>query len=161
MQISIKKNADKPPTMTCTRDNGTSTWFHSPKHGDYFVRHDLLHYSVETVLEYKTAFFGMIAGGRDLDDFGTQEGVRDTREYTTEALWAEQIVGVIQRQLKPIFAELVSVLDTQYADREGRGEPTISEAQYNEIVAVWHRLLTQWEHVLPGDSLELPFPLFS
>ena len=44
-----KGKGEKPGTLTCVRDDGTTTW---QKSSEYFARHDLMHYAVETTLGY-------------------------------------------------------------------------------------------------------------
>src|SRR6266498_3214327 len=86
-----KGKKDKPPTLTCVRDDGTCTWQRS---SEYFAHHDLIHYAVETGLGYREAFLGLVAAGKDLDAFGTRNGVKDV--YTLQEGWAEALVGLLQ-----------------------------------------------------------------
>jgi hypothetical protein len=113
--------------------------------GEFFVAHDLLHYAVENTLGFSTAFWGMVAAGRDLDDFGTRGGAKDERPFTAEAMRAEEIVGQIQLLCppgKPIEHEV-----------EG-----ISAEEVQAIHSRWSHLISQW-HALPfGDHLLLAFP---
>src|SRR5579863_2703288 len=86
-----KQKKDRPEMLTCMRDDGSCTW---QKSSGYFVHHDLIHYAAETTLGYRDAFWGLIAQGKDLDGFGTRDGVKDI--YTLEEGWAEGIVGLLQ-----------------------------------------------------------------
>src|SRR5215212_10875200 len=90
IRLAKGKNG-KPPTLTCVRDDGSSTWQRST---DYFAHHDLIHYAVETTLGYQEAFLGLVAAGKDLDAFGTRNGVKDV--YTLQEGWAEALVGLLQ-----------------------------------------------------------------
>src|SRR2546425_11960014 len=92
MVIQLKKGRDGPPNLTCVRTDGTRTW---GKVHPFFPVHDLTHCAVETVLGLDQAFFGLIAAGWSIDDFG----VREIRERMgPEALWAECIVGLFDRE---------------------------------------------------------------
>ena len=92
MIIRFTKGDGKPDVMTCVRDDGSVTW--SPVGASVGAHHDLRHYAVETTLGYTQAFFGLLASGRDIQSFGTKDGVKD--HYPEEAMWAEWIVGVLQ-----------------------------------------------------------------
>src|SRR5262245_47035677 len=72
LTIRIKKTSDGEAALTCTRADGTVTW--QRQHGGqarFFPRHDLTHYAVETVLRHRRGFYGLVAEGWDLTDFGT------------------------------------------------------------------------------------------
>lgn len=160
LHIRIKKNADGSAALTCTREDGSVTW--QRQHGaqaQFFPRHDLTHYAVETVLEHRRGFFGLVAEGWDLTDFG--------------APWPR---GRIPSDTDP--SELiVGFLDTERASGE-----RWTVADFNDKAAVYYRdhcpenvppiltdddlacirqrraeLFVQWESVSPGDALELVF----
>src|SRR5688500_10877816 len=102
MLITIARGKNgKPPTLTCVRADGSSTWQRS---SDFFAHHDLIHYAVESVLGYREGFLGLVASGRDLDSFGTRDGVKDT--YTLEEGWAEAVVGVFHIELNQVEREM-------------------------------------------------------
>ena len=72
MVIRIKKGADGRTALSCTRPDGTSTWQRQEgAQASFFPRHDLTHYAVETVLGQRRGFYGLVAEGWDLSDFGT------------------------------------------------------------------------------------------
>lgn len=147
-----KSRKNKPPLLTCLRDDGTATWQASY---DYFVHHDLIHYAVETTLRYRNAFWGLVAQGRDLDSFGTINGVKDN--YPLEALWAEMIVGALQ------WPTIGGGESFTYADFEktcahaGLPPSTVTPEQWSQIVAAIASLHSQWQQVAQGDTLELEF----
>src|SRR5579862_8697774 len=92
MTLHLAKGSETLPyVLTCTRDDGSVTWQRSLA---YFLYHDLIHYAVETTLGYREAFLGLLAAGKEFQDFGTRDGVRD--HYTAEECWAEEIVGLLQ-----------------------------------------------------------------
>src|SRR5436853_7103438 len=69
--IRIKKNTDGSAALTCTRADGTVTWQRQQGvQGRFFPRHDLTHYAVETVLGHRRGFYGLVAEGWNLTDFG-------------------------------------------------------------------------------------------
>src|SRR4051812_48917305 len=69
--IRIKKNRDGTVAFTLTRADGTTTWQkQTGLQGAFFPRHDLTHYAVETVLGHRRGFYGLVAEGWNLTDFG-------------------------------------------------------------------------------------------
>src|ERR1700693_2768472 len=70
--IRIKKGTDGRTSLSCTRADGTTTWQRQEgSQAAFFPRHDLTHYAVETVLGHRQGFYGLVAAGWDLSDFGT------------------------------------------------------------------------------------------
>lgn len=160
MVIRFAKHLEKAPTLTCIRDDGSLTWFRVDANGEFFVAHDLLHYAVETILGFSTAFYGMVAAGRDLNDFGTQGGEIDPRPYSEEAMQAEQIVGLVQVLFPPgakpdhsTFAEAIGAKAGKLPGTQG-----ITESDLARIHAKWSDLLEQWQNLPNHAILELNFP---
>src|ERR1051325_8090044 len=70
--IRIKKNRDGTAALSCTRADGSTTWQkQNGAHARCFPRHDLTHYAVETVLGFRRGFYGLVAEGWDMSDFGS------------------------------------------------------------------------------------------
>jgi hypothetical protein len=67
MLIRIKK-IDDGVVMACLRD-GHEAEVQRTRHGGFFALHDLLHYSVETVLGFDQAFLGLMASGWSFENF--------------------------------------------------------------------------------------------
>ena len=91
MILRFKKGKEgKPSAFACVRADGSATY----QRMTLPAEHDLGHYAVETTMGWREAFLGLVAAGRDLDSFGTKNGVKDI--YTHEERWAEEIVGLLQ-----------------------------------------------------------------
>lgn len=156
MKIRLTRGTGaKPGTLTCVRDDGSVTWQRS---SPYFAYHDLVHYAVETTLEYREAFFGVVALGKDLGAFGTRGGVRDT--YRNEEQWAEAIVGALQWPSAgggpPLSAqELVEMVRARFADEDL--QPGLTAGEVEAIRAVAAELHARWADVPPDASMELEF----
>lgn len=154
MLIRLSKPANgASPTLTCIRGDGSVTWQRS---SPYFAFHDLLHYAIETTLGYRCAFFGLVAAGRDLDQFGTRSGMKDT--YTCKAGWAELIAAHLwMPQAREMGdAELQNELLRTCAARMEES-PTVSEAQIGAIRRRSAELHALWNEMPDGDALELTF----
>ena len=153
----VRGESEKQGTMTCLRADGSSTW---QKSTDYFVYHDLVHYAVETTLGYRQAFLGLVAQGRDLDSFGTQNGVRDT--YTPEVYWAEEIAAIVQLPDysggPPLTDAELHTLLMEGCEARGVVPPAITTEQLGTIRACARELHARWAQIPEGGVLELIFP---
>jgi hypothetical protein len=91
MEIRFSKKKEGLHIISCKRKDGTETWMHS---SSFFITHDLCHYAVETLLDMRTAFFGMLASGTDINDF---ELPKEQRGFllSKEALQAEHLVNLL------------------------------------------------------------------
>src|SRR5215212_3397120 len=148
IRLAKGKNG-KPPTLTCVRDDGSSTWQRST---DYFAHHDLIHYAVETTLGYREAFLGLVAAGKDLDAFGTRNGVKDV--YTLQEGWAEALVGLLQL---PPGAGGPLMSDQELLDQlvpvcteGGVSAPPIVAGQLGRIRTQFHALHEVWDQLPEG-----------
>ena len=151
-----KSKKNRVITLTCVRGDGSCTWQAS---SDYFARHDLIHYAVETTLYYTKAFLGLVAQGKDLDQFGTRNGVRD--DYTPEEQWAESLAGLLQWPavsggLPLTDAELFAMLAKTCEDN-GCSMPPLTPEQLASIRDKVRTLHQQWDALPEGDTLELTF----
>lgn len=153
MVIRFKKGKHqwkhKPDTLTCVRADGSITWTHL--HGG-FVSHDFAHYVVETTLGFENAFFGLVAKGWDIPDFGEPKSTRPF-EIPKEAIDIEPIVGLLQTDL----------LERE-ADREGMFQSysaslpvNITDKQLEVMQQQLQTLLQQWQNLQPGQSMTLQF----
>jgi hypothetical protein len=161
MQVLFTKHTSKPPTLTCIRDDGTTTWFQSKNHGDFFAIHDLTHYAIETILQYDQAFFGLVAHGRNLDDFaGTVHGEKETRAYPSEALYAEIMAGLLtvaeNTNNKLNYGDFITSLKESCV-KHSTPVPKITEVQIQAIRSRVHELTQRWHSTPEGDTLHLTF----
>src|SRR5437773_4364975 len=69
--IRIKKKNDGSAALSCLRADGSVTWQRqNGAQGRFFPLHDLTHYAVERVLGHRKGFYGLVASGWDMSDFG-------------------------------------------------------------------------------------------
>ena len=157
--IRIKKNADGRSSLSCTRADGTTTW-QSMKNAQaaFFPRHDLTHYAVETVLRHRQGFYGLVAAGWDLSDFGSPW---PRGRIPSEAALSEMIVGFLD--LERASGELTRAEDVNNRLREfcaENGLPAPRPLTEDDLARVRQKrgeLFARWESVEPGDALELPY----
>lgn len=157
MTIRFTKGNHKPHTLTCVRDDGSSTWWPLPEH---FLQHDMLHYIVETTLGFQNAFYGLIAEGRDITEFGTRQGRKDV--YPDEAVAVEFIVGLLQVEMRgPAPPDNDSFFAMLALTCEKQNLPflqSLTPEQLDAIRAASHAWSEQWEKLPVGKSMEVPFP---
>jgi len=161
LSVRLKKNADGTAALTCVRPDGSTTW-HSPKgaQGHFFALHDLTHYAVETTLGVSRGFYGVVASGWDISDFGKPE---KRGQLPADAGWVELIVGFLD--MERAMGEMYSAADWNekarlYYDTNG-GQP-VRELGDDELNAIRDRrreLFSLWAAVPPGGTLELDFSL--
>lgn len=96
LRIRFSKRPDGSAILHCTRRDGTTTWQRqAARRAAFFVFHDLRHFALETTLGLRLGFFGLIADGWDISD---TEGKGPLGPLPSEALFAEQMVGLLDRE---------------------------------------------------------------
>ena len=149
MLIRIKKKTDGAAALSCVRPDDTVTWQRQDGlQGRFFPLHDLTHYAVETVLDFR-GFYSLVANGWDLTDFG-QPWPRG--EIPPEAHAVEQIVGFLD-------TERASGEQWAAADLPLAPPYAVAEEELGRIREVRRDLFARWAALPAGDTLELPFPI--
>jgi hypothetical protein len=159
LSIRIKKNPDGSTALSCTRADGTTTWQRQlGQRGRFFPFHDLTHYAVETVLGFRRGFFGLVAEGWDLTDFGKPW---PRGPLPAEAVMVEMIVGFLDGEramgITRSAAELRSDVAAHQAHRGEADGCRISDTELDRVRTVRGELFTRWRAVAPGEALELEF----
>src|SRR3954465_14271853 len=96
LTVRMKKGTDGRTTLTCTRRDGTTTWQRQEGgQAAFFPRHDLTHLAVESTLGHRRGFYGLVAEGWDLSDFGTPW---PRGKLPPEANLTEMIVGFFDQE---------------------------------------------------------------
>jgi len=156
LTIRLKKTADAKPVLTAVRADGTSTWQHS---NSAFPIHDLVHYSVESVLGHSDSFFGLVAKGWDFEHFARPW---PRGQLPAEAVLTEAIVGEIWRTFLMRESLTAAELNERVsAHRRPAGLDTGRAVTDAELVAIQERLAEwagRWRALAPGGTLELTFP---
>jgi hypothetical protein len=155
MEIRFLKKENDRHVITCTRKDGTSTWMNLDS---FFLRHDLLHYAVETTMQFKSAFYGMIANGISITDFELPKEQRNI-EFSEEALLAEHIVNLI----------MVESREGKFDDFDTKLRESLNQNKYFLNVALltgeqpelihakYDLLIQQWNSLRTGENITLHF----
>lgn len=163
LAIRIKRATDGSATLTCVRPDGSVTWQRQRGPlGTFFPTHDLTHYAVETTLGYRQGFYGLIADGWEISDFGEQE---NKTAIPREAREAELVVGVFEMEHRMGADWSPGELREQgerYAAntspaRNRLALPLLSDEVIARVRSSRAALFEQWAATPPGDTLELTF----
>lgn len=159
LRIRLSRRTDGAVLFELRRPDGTGTWQkRTGPAAEFFAVHDLTHYAVETVLRFSGGFYGLVAEGWDLSDFGTPW---PRGPLPPEALPAEVIVGCFDTQRaagEPLTAEQCNTSAASWFASAGRPSPVrVTDAQLDEIRAVLSELVGRWHALPPGETLELTF----
>ncbi|HKQ48642.1 MAG TPA: hypothetical protein VJZ71_11280 [Phycisphaerae bacterium] len=154
MLIRLKKN-ENAPVLTCIRDDGSTTWSKMP-YREFFPRHDLMHYAVETTLGFREAFFGLIASGWSVESF-SEPGA--AKRLPLEARYAEFLVDQLEREHR--FGES-SIADTFNETLAGSVRQAglspyrpLVQKELDAIRARFEALLARYAALPDGKKLEL------
>jgi hypothetical protein len=160
LTIRIKKNADGTAALSCTRPDGTVTWQRQEGgQGAFFPRHDLTHYAVETVLRHARGFYGMVASGWDISDFGPPwrkgriPADMDPSELIVGFLDTERASGT--RWTAADFNDKARI----YYEQHGleTAPPTLTDDDLTRVRQRRAELFAQWEAIPPAGTIELAF----
>jgi len=155
----MKRNPDGGTSLTCTRSDGTVTWQRrESQQAAFFPRHDLTHFAVETVLAHRNGFYGLLAAGWDLSDFGAPW---PRGRIPPEADVAETIVGFLDIERasgeRTGPEQLNDLIASRCAERGCPAPPPITEGELHEIRRRRAELFAEWDAVPAGRALELVY----
>jgi hypothetical protein len=159
LMIRIKRNDDGTSALSCTRADGSVTWQRqSGSHARFFALHDLTHYAVETVLGHRRGFFGLLAEGWEISDFGTPW---PRGPIPADADPSELIVGFLDADRhgdSDSTAEAFNSYADQFFQKHGIRSPVhLSDDQLKRIRRKMEELFAGWNAVPPGQAMELLF----
>jgi hypothetical protein len=158
--IHIKKKTDGAAALSCRRPDGSVTWQRQDgRQGRFFPLHDLTHYAVETVLARPHGFYGLVAGGWELTDFGKPW---PRGPLPVEALGSELLVGFLDRErgagMEWSAAEFNAGAATYYAEHGRDGACVVTDDELARVRDKRRDLFARWAALPAGETLELRFP---
>ena len=157
--IRIKKNPDGRTSLSCTRADGTTTWQRQEGgQAAFFPKHDLTHYAVETVLGHRQGFYGLVAAGWDLTDFGRPW---PRGKIPADANLSEMIVGFFDLERGTgnfgLVDDLNDMLERFCSENSLPAPQRLTEEDLGRVRQKRGELFARWDAIKPGDALELPF----
>lgn len=159
LTIKFTKRRDGSVISRFERADGTATWQRKAgPQSSFFAIHDLTHYALETTLRYRRGFYGLVAEGWDLSDFGTPW---PRGPLPADAEPAELIAGLLDSERaageRCSASEFNEKIALYYTSHKLPDPPALTQKQVDQIRKVARELRARWAAVLPGDSLELVF----
>jgi hypothetical protein len=157
--IRFKKTTDGSAALSCRRADGSVTWQRQEgQQGRFFPLHDLTHYAVETVLGHLQGFYGLLAEGWDLTDFGRPW---PRGALPGEALASELLVGFLDGEHaagERWSAEQCNESAATYYSQRGLSGPcVITDADLERVRDKRRELFATWAALRAGETLELRF----
>lgn len=161
LEIRLKKGRDSPHSFVLVRPDGTHTRQHDRTQG-FFPPHDLTHFAVEVELGYRRGFYGIIADGWDLTDFGHPW---PKGPFPADADPAELIVGILD--LERAAGERWSAAQFNDAVLQKLTNGSLPSARFAKLTdadlarvrAKRAELLRRWSELPAGETMVLWFPL--
>ena len=159
LTIRLKHARDGSAALTFVRSDGSVTWQRQlGSLGVVFPPHDITHFAVETVLEYRRGFYGLIADGWDISDFGSPWLCGP---IPVEARVVERLVSLFEMEdrVGPKWWTRERCEDggDSWAERDGAATPTLSDEALERVRALRRETLAKWAATPPGQTLELTF----
>jgi hypothetical protein len=156
LRVQFTKRADGNAILRCTRQDNSVTWQRYDNQAAFFVHHDLSHFAVETLLNLREGFFGLIAGGWDITDT-TGKGARGALPAASAI--AEYAVGIFTMERVGSSAPLTAeAFNAQIEQLIGKSlSPGFSDPQLDGVRNKIADLYRRWAAVPPGSSLDLTF----
>jgi len=160
LTIRIKKKTDGSAALSCTRADGSVTWQRQEGQlGLFFPLHDLTHYCVESVLAFDRGFYGLVAEGWYISDFGKPE---KRGQDLSQAGLVEVIVGVFDLERmsgeRGDADELTERIGAYFDSRSlTRPDFMVSQTQVEQIRALRSTLFERWRELAAGEAMELEF----
>lgn len=155
LRIRMKKGRDGPHTLACTRADGSTTVQHNRQ--GFFPLHDLMHYAVETVLGYRRGFYGLVAQGWGLEDFGAPW---PRGRLPADLDPVEEVVGRLDLEAAtghPTDAGELNAMVREWAEGKAWKPAPITAAELDRIRALAGDLRSRWLALEPGGSIDLVF----
>jgi len=158
--VQLTKREDGSVVLRCTRADGSATWQRQDgPRARFFALHDLAHYAVETILEAREGFYGLIAAGWDIPE---TEGKSARGPLPAETTAIEHLVGMLDGERAGGVAASASEFNDHaiaYATRAGRPAPAVlTDEQLPQIRTLIETLHGRWRELRNGETLELSFP---
>jgi hypothetical protein len=160
LTIALTRRPDGAVVFALRRADGTTTWQkRAGPTAEFFAVHDLTHYAVETELHFERAFYGLVAEGWALTDFGRPW---PRGPLPPEALPAEVIVGCFDAARaagERLTAADCNASAAAYFANAGSPSPvSVTDEALDRVRARLSELVWRWQALAPGATMELRFP---
>jgi hypothetical protein len=162
LSLRLTMRAADEYVLTCVRPDGSVTRQHyQGPTAMFFPKHDLAHYVVETTLGLRRGFYGLVAEGWNLGDFGTPW---PRGKPPADADPVEDVVQLLDRETgaqQPWTAAEFNSFITQFQQQHPamRAIAPITEETLASIRAQIREFTLEWRKLPIGQTMELSFSL--
>lgn len=158
---------DKYDELRCVRRDGSATGCAMPRQG--ILPHDLIHFVVESMLDWRHAFYGMVAAGADMG-FAMEQSheladCAAKRALADQAIHAEAVVESLQAQLWSAAADPAAFDDAMFlegvrsaCEARGRSTPVLPAGAGRRLFDAVLALDARWKALPWFGTLELELP---
>jgi hypothetical protein len=155
LKVRFTRGKDKKDVLAVVREDGSQSWQHQQPG---IPVHDLTHFAVESTLQLKNGFYGLLAQGWDI----TRLTDRDVRaSLPREGLWTEFVVGLVQTERlapEPLSAlEFNNLLNKEKQNSGLQYDRELTDEELSRIRQTFLDLYLRWRLLKPGESLSLEF----
>jgi hypothetical protein len=158
LRIQITKRPDGNGVLRCMRADGSVTWQKQERHAAFFALHDLTHFAVESTLDFRRGFYGLIAEGWDVEDT-TGKGARGP--LPDEAVEVEYLVGSLDAERTGGTTWTASEFNDYAAlaaSNSNRAAPrSLTDQDLVRVRARRDKLFAEWFATPPGGTLTLSY----
>ena len=168
MKIILKKGSTqqdleegrpyKKSTLHIYRDDGTLDWeYINPG----LLTHDLAHYAVESILDMKNGFYGIINQGASISDFELPKGQKGFLVHPDtihlEALQSEHLVNLVQSEIynTGTLDDFIQIMKDICAENELEFPARLNKSSLKEIRSLYSELALEFHSMDEGQELEL------
>lgn len=149
-----------PGVITCFRHDGTKTW---AKVMNGSEDHDLAHYAVEKKLNFRNAFFGLVADGLQLFDFirpyEERPKILQKENLPVECIQADYIVNLLQTQKRNSGnpKDFIPMLTIILSEKNIPFPEDLDEESLGEIRSKYNELVDEYKNLRIGHEMSLIF----
>lgn len=158
LAIRLSKKPDGSVVVACTRPDGSATWQRHERHAAFFPLHDLAHLAVETVLALRYGFYGLLADGWNVTDFGDRP---IPPEAAYDSALAEAAAGLLDGERAAGQPYSTAAFNEALAASLGHTAQVLRQPVTGEelcaIRTMWLGLAGRWARVPVGEDLRLTF----
>ncbi|MEO5583293.1 MAG: hypothetical protein ABIR66_11415 [Saprospiraceae bacterium] len=145
--------------LICTRNDGSFT--SSMMHPGVEL-HDIIHYAVETILEFKLGFYGILDQGYQIEEFEIPRHRRPLAlipsNLPIESIQAEFLVNQLMMEtLQGPIADFMAVFIKALEANKIPFPDRLNETTLSEIRKLIETIKNQWATIEEGKSMELIF----
>jgi len=155
MKVQFQKNKESKNVIRFLRTDASSTW---TKGDNFLVLHDLSHYTIETTLNYTTAFYGIIKSGVSIQNF-EDKPTRDQMKLSNEAWYAETLANLLLIEYTQNPFENFNEVFKESLQKTNPNLPAlvISESDLNNMRKLYSDLIARWNQIPDKEIMELIF----